>query len=71
MVRKKKEDKKLTKDQAMKKLEVLKKDLFNIRFKRINNQVENPAQYGEIKKSIARLYTTLKGSKWQKKYLKA
>ena len=55
---KKKRDKKLTKDQAKKKLEVLKKDLFNIRFKRLNNQVENPAQYGEIKKSIARLYTT-------------
>ena len=68
MVRKKKEDKKLTKDQAIKKLETLKKDLFNIRFKRINNQVENPAKYGEIKKSIARLYTTIKSSKWQKKF---
>ena len=60
---KKKEDKKLTKDQAMKKLELLKKDLFNIRFKRINNQVENPAQYNEIKKNIARLYTTIKNTK--------
>ena len=50
MVKKTKTDKKLTKDQAVKKLESLKKDLFNIRFKRINNQVENPAQYGEIKK---------------------
>ena len=68
MVRKKKEDKKLTKDQAIKKLETLKKDLFNIRFKRINNQVENPAKYGEIKKSRARLYTTIKSSKWQKKF---
>ena len=63
MATKKKEDKKLTKDQALKKLDVLKKDLLNIRFKRINNQVENHAQYGEIKKSIARLYTTIKGSK--------
>ena len=63
MVTKKKEDKKLTKDQAIKKLELLKKDLFNIRFKRINNQITNPAQYNEIKKSIARLYTTLKNSK--------
>ena len=60
MATKKKEDKKLTKDQALKKLEVLKKDLLN---KRINNQVENPAQYGEIKKNIARLYTTIKSSK--------
>tara|TARA_B100001057_G_C22760820_1_gene915673 strand:+ start:413 stop:604 length:192 start_codon:yes stop_codon:yes gene_type:complete len=63
MAKKKIEDKKLTKDQALKKLETLKKDLFNIRFKRINNQVENPAQYAEIKKSIARLYTTIKSSK--------
>ena len=38
MATKKKEDKKLTKDQALKKLEVLKKDLLNIRFKRINNK---------------------------------
>ena len=63
MAKKKIEDKKLTKDQALKKLETLKKDLFNIRFKRINNQVENPAQYEKNKKSIARLYTTIKSSK--------
>ena len=56
----KKEDKKLTKDQAEKKVQTLKKDLFNIRFKKINNQIDNPAQYNEIKKNIARLYTTIK-----------
>ena len=60
MAKKKKEDKKLTKDQALKKLEMLKKDLFNIRFKKINNQVENPALYNEIKKNIARLNTTIR-----------
>tara|TARA_B100000579_G_scaffold288902_1_gene239680 strand:- start:544 stop:732 length:189 start_codon:yes stop_codon:yes gene_type:complete len=60
---KKKEDKKLTKDQAEKRIQTLKKDLFNIRFKKINNQVENPAQYNEIKKNIARLYTTIKNNK--------
>ena len=60
---KKKEDKKLTKDQAEKKIQTLKKDLFNIRFKRINNQIDNPAQYNEIKKDIARLFTTIKDSK--------
>ena len=47
----KKEEKKLTKDQAVKKIQSLKKDLFNIRFKKVNNQVENPAQYNQIKKS--------------------
>ena len=64
----KKEDKKLTKDQAQKKIQTLKKDLFNIRFKKINNQIENSAQYNEIKKNIARLYTTIKNTKWQKKF---
>ena len=60
---KKKEDKKLTKDQAEKKIVTLKKDLFNIRFKKINGQIDNPAQYNQIKKNIARLFTTIKGSK--------
>ncbi len=60
---KKKEDKKLTRDQAEKKILTLKKDLFNIRFKKVNNQVNNPAQYNEIKKNIARLYTNLKNIK--------
>ena len=67
---KKKEDKKLTKDQAEKKILTLKKDRPNIRFKKINNQVNNPAQYNQIKKSIARLYTTLKKFKMTKKILK-
>ena len=60
---KKREDKKLTKDQAVKKILTLKKDLFNMRFKKVNNQINNPAQYSEIKKSIARLYTTIKNTK--------
>tara|TARA_B100001175_G_C19302328_1_gene538868 strand:+ start:215 stop:400 length:186 start_codon:yes stop_codon:yes gene_type:complete len=59
----KKDEKKLTKDQAEKKIQTLKKDLFNIRFKKMNNQVENSAQYAEIKKNIARLYTTIKNAK--------
>tara|TARA_X000001036_G_C20146871_1_gene589722 strand:- start:12 stop:200 length:189 start_codon:yes stop_codon:yes gene_type:complete len=60
---KKKDDKKLTKDQAIKKIQDLKKDLFNIRFKKINNQVSNSAQYSEIKKNIARLYTNIRNTK--------
>ena len=59
----KKEDKKLTKDQAEKKIQTLKKDLFNIRFKKINNQIENSAQYNEIKKNIARLHTNINKNK--------
>jgi len=70
MAKDKKEDKKLTGEQAVKKIQTLKKDLFNIRFKKINGQVENPAQYNQIKKSIARLYTTInaKVSKWVNEY---
>ena len=60
---KKKEDKKLTKDQAEKKILTLKKDLFNLRFKKINNQINNPAQFNQIKRNIARLYTTIKNAK--------
>ena len=70
MAKNKKEDKNLTGEQATKKIQTLKKDLFNIRFKKINGQVENPAQYNQIKKSIARLFTTIntKVSKWVKEY---
>ena len=73
MAKDKKENKKLTGEQAVKKIQTLKKDLFNIRFKKINGQVENPAQYSEIKKNIARLYTTIntKVSKWVKERWKA
>ena len=63
MANKKKEDKKLTKDQSIKKIETLKKDLFNIRFKKINGQVDNSSQYNLIKKNIARLYSNLKNAK--------
>ena len=59
---KKKEDKKLTKDQAVKKIASLKKDLFNLRFKKINNQIDNPAQFNLIRKNIARLYTSLRNN---------
>ena len=57
----------MTKDQAEKKILSLKKDLFNIRFKKINNQINNPAQYKQIKKNIARLYTNLKIQNDEKK----
>ena len=70
MAKDKKENKKLTGEQAVKKILTLKKNLFNIRFKKINGQIENPAQYSEIKKDIARLYTTInsKASKWVKEF---
>ena len=57
---KKKEIKKLTKSEALKNLDKLKKDLFNFRFQKVNSQITNPAKIGETKKTIARLKTTLK-----------
>tara|TARA_B100001123_G_scaffold371245_1_gene434282 strand:+ start:144 stop:332 length:189 start_codon:yes stop_codon:yes gene_type:complete len=57
---KKKEIKKKTKDQAIKDIEKLKKDLFNFRFQKINGQLKSAAKIGETKKNIARLKTLLK-----------
>ena len=56
---KKKEAKKLTKDQILKNIEKLKKDLFNFRFQKINGQIKSPTKITETKKSIARLKTML------------
>ena len=60
---KKKIEKKLTTNEAEKKIQGLKKDLFNLRFKKVNNQINNSTQFNQIRKSIARLYTTIKDTK--------
>ena len=58
---KKQEIKKLSKDEAIKNIDKLKKDLFNFRFQKVNSQVTNPTKIGQTKKTIARLKTLLKG----------
>ena len=58
---KKQELKKETKDEALKNINKLKKDLFNFRFQKINSQVTNPSKIGETKKTIARLKTLVRG----------
>ena len=58
---KKQEIKKLSKDQIIKSIDKLKKDLFNFRFQKINSQITNTSQIGETKKTIARLKTALRG----------
>ena len=58
---KKQEIKKMSKDEALKNIDKLKKDLFNFRFQKMNSQVTNPAKISETKKNIARLKTVLKG----------
>ena len=54
---KKKEIKKLTKEQSLKEYEKMKKELFNMRFQKINGQIKNPSKINETKKNIARLKT--------------
>ena len=58
---KKKEVKKLTKDQAMKSIDKLKKDLFNFGFQKINGQLTSPSKINQTRKSIARLKTFIEG----------
>ena len=58
---KKNEIKKFTKDQALKNLDKLKKDLFNLRFQKNNGQLKNPSKFRETRKNIARLKTILRG----------
>ena len=58
---KKKEIKKLSKDEALNSIEKYKKDLFNFRFQKMNSQITNPARISETKRNIARLKTMIKG----------
>ena len=58
---KKKEIKKLSKDEILKNIDKFKKDLFNFRFQKMNSQITNPAKISETKKTIAKLKTILKG----------
>ena len=59
---KKQEIKKLSKDEIVKNIDKLKKELFNFRFQKVNSQITNPSKIGETKKTIARLKTKLKGN---------
>ena len=56
---KKQEIKKLSKDEVLKNIDKLKKDLFNFRFQKTNGQLIGPAKVKITKKSIARLKTML------------
>ena len=56
---KKQEIKKQSKDQIIKNIDKLKKDLFNFRFQKTNGQIKSPAKIRETRKSLARLKTML------------
>ena len=59
---KRKDIKKLTKEQALKDLDKLKKDLFNFRFQKINGQLKSPSKVREARKNIARLKTIMENN---------
>ena len=58
---KQKEIKKLTKDQILKNIDKLKKDLFNFRFQKMNSQVANHAKIGETKKNNSKIENYFEG----------
>jgi len=60
---KKKEVKNLSEDETKKKVETFKKNLFNLRFKKVNGQLEDTAKVAQIRKDIARLLTKIGNQK--------
>ena len=56
---KNKEINKLSNDELITKLDKLKKDLFNMRFKRTNGPLEDPSKFPQVKKDVAKILTRL------------
>ena len=56
---KNKEIKKLSIDELKNKVNSLKKDLFNFRFRKVNGQLEEPTKVSQIKKDVAKILTVL------------
>ncbi len=56
---KNKEIKKLTVDELKNKVNLLKKDLFIFRFRKVNGQLEDTSKVSQMKKDVAKLLTKL------------
>ena len=56
---KNKEINKLSKDELVNKINSLKKDLFNFRFRKINSQIEDSSKTSKMKRDVAKLLTKL------------
>ena len=56
---KNKEINKLSKDELKNKINKLKKDLFNFRFRKVSGQLEDTGKVSTIKKDVAKLLTKL------------
>lgn len=55
-----KELRELTVDELKRKLEDLRRELFNLRFQQITHQLKNPIRIRIVRKDIARILTILK-----------
>ena len=56
---KNKEINKLSVDEVNNKINTLKKDLFNFRFRKVNGQLEDTSKVSQLKKDIAKLLTKM------------
>ena len=56
---KNKEISKLSNDELKNKLDKLKKDLFNMRFKKTNGPIEDPSKFPQVRKDVAKILTRL------------
>ena len=56
---KNKEINKLSNDELISKLDKLKKDLFNMRFKKTNGPIEDPSKFPQVRKDVAKIFTRL------------
>ena len=62
--------KKMTKDQLIKDLDKYKKDLFNLRFQKVNGQLTDVSKFKSSKRTIARIKTTIKNKQYVKENFK-
>jgi large subunit ribosomal protein L29 len=60
---KKEEIKKFSTDELKNKVNLFKKDLFNLRFRKVNGQLEDSSKVAELKKNVAKLLTRLNNKK--------
>ena len=60
---KNKEINKLSADESTNKINSIKKDLFNFRFRKVNSQTEDTAKISTLKKDVAKLLTKLNRKK--------
>ena len=58
-----KEINKLSKDELKNKVNSLKKDLFNFRFRKVNGQLEDTSKVSQLKKDVAKVLSKLNREK--------